>query len=81
LQGLCSGCLSVTYDRRPRSVECAWVVDSEVHFELFAVIDQLEPFNDMQLCCVRQIKGFVKKRLIVKANCVDDQFIPLIMAD
>src|SRR5215471_16674005 len=67
LQGLWSGSLSVTNDCRPRSVERAWVVDSEVHLKLFAVIDQLEPLNDMQLCCVRQIIGFVDKRLIVSA--------------
>src|SRR5215831_2569371 len=42
LQELRSCSLSVTYDCRPRSVERAWVIDSEVHLKLLAIIDQLE---------------------------------------
>jgi hypothetical protein len=39
----------ITHNSRPRSVEGARVVDGEVYLEPFAVIDQLEAFDDMQL--------------------------------
>jgi hypothetical protein len=66
----------ITHNSRPRSVEGARVVDGEVYLEPFAVIDQLEAFDDMQLRRVGHIVTIVQERLVVETDGIDDQFIP-----
>ena len=63
--------MPITHNSRPWSVEGAWVVDGEVYLEPFAVIDQLEALDDMQLRRVGHIVTIVQERLVVETDGVE----------
>ena len=66
--------------RLPGLVERAGVIDVHKDFQLLAVLDKPPAFHDVQLIGMRRAP-IVQERLVVEADGIDDERIPLVMTD